>query len=97
MPKGTHRQLLLRSAALGVCALTLYGAAYVSLGEPFCGGFDGEVIHFRLFRGQAAYYFFAPAVAVEGAFYKGEFYGHIRSGASLPSPVDCLTGKPWHG
>ena len=83
-----------KATIAGVATLFIYSLAYVVVGEPFCGGFDREVIRFRLFRGQLAYYLFAPAVAVEGAFRGGEFYGHVRSGASLPPPVDCRTGEP---
>jgi len=75
--------------------MAAYAGAYLMIAEPFCGKLGDEFMEFRLFRDPFAYYLFAPAIAIEGALKDHEFYGHIRSGASLPAPADCGAREIW--
>ena len=72
---------------IGLLALILYVAGYFTLSNVYRGRFKGQVIEIRLFQEEWQLSLWQPLVRIEKLIRRGDFYGQVHRGASLP-PAD---------
>jgi len=69
--------------AFAVCMI-LYTGSYLGFTKIYDGMFEGSCMRIRLFPNSFAAVLWTPLLQVEQSLRYGEFYGQVRSGASLP-------------
>ena len=72
-------------------AIIIYLICFFETTDIFHGQFQEEKMDFRLFNSKPHYILFLPIIKIEEIIKTEEknnyfFYGHIKSGASLPPP-----------
>ena len=67
--------------------LGAYVGSYLLFTTVYYGAFEGERMRIRLFPNSYTADMWWPLLRMEQAVRRGEFYGQVKSGASLP-PLD---------